>query len=199
MLKRYPDKPHRISQDRLDELDNGQYIATFKRDGWRAVLVRTPEGEHQVWSRHDKRMDQWPDFDPKIMEAFKALDVPPDTQIDGEWERRRAGNKDGANCITIFGILRWEGKWMARTSEEERWAKTLELPVDGEYLKFPEHTDTDLRAFFERSKEDWSNEGIVLKLKKGYLTLDRKESKKNNGWYKIKWRDGADGQTLTDF
>ena len=42
-------------------------------------------------------------------------------------------------------------------------------------------------------------EGIVLKHKKSRLVLDRKESKKNNGWYKVKWRDGADGQTLTDF
>ena len=118
MLNRYPDKPIRISQDRLDELDNGQYIATFKRDGWRAVLVRTPEGNHQVWSRHGKRLDTMNDFDPAIIEAFKTLDVPHDTQIDGEWERRRAGNKEGANCVTIFGILRWGGKWMARTSED---------------------------------------------------------------------------------
>jgi hypothetical protein len=198
-LLRLPDKPIRISQDKLDEMDNGLYIGTFKRDGWRAVLCHTEESEYQVWSRHNKRLDTLPDFDPAIIDAFKELDTPAGTQIDGEWERRRAGNKEGANRVAIFGVLRWDKKWLGRAPEEERWERTLALPLDGSYLFVPEHAEHGFRDLFERSKEDWANEGIVLKLKKSRLILDRRESKKNNGWYKIKWRDGADGQTLTDF
>jgi ATP-dependent DNA ligase len=180
-------------------MDDGSYIATFKRDGWRGVLFHTPEGQHEVWSRHNERLDTLSDFDPKITEAFKALKTPPDTQIDGEWERRRAGNKEGTNRIAVFGILRWAGEWLSIVPEEQRWVKTLALPLDGQYLFVPEHTESSFRAFFEDSKKDWANEGIVLKHKKSKLVLSRGDSEKNRGWFKIKWRDGPDGQTLTDF
>lgn len=199
MLTRFPDKPRRISQSRLEGMDDDQYIATFKRDGWRAVLVHTPDGKHEVWSRHNTQLDTLSDFAPEILEAFKALNTPPDTQIDGEWERRRAGNREGANRIAVFGILRWKEEWLSRTPEEQRWAKTLELPLDGQFLFVPDYTESGFREFFELSKKDLANEGIVLKHRKSVLTLSRQGSEKNRGWYKIKWRDGPDGQTLTDF
>jgi hypothetical protein len=198
-IDRFPDKPHRISQDQLDVLDNGQYIATFKKDGWRLILLTTAEGEHQAWSRHGKRMDTHSKFDQGILEAFKAFDTPPLTQIDTEWEAMRQGNKEGVSRCAVFGILRWEKKWLARIPEEERWARTLELPVDGKFLYIPEHTEEGFRAFFEDSKASYDNEGIVLKHKRSRLVLSRKGSQKNQTWLKIKWRDGADGQTLTDF
>jgi ATP-dependent DNA ligase len=206
MLKRYPDKPHRISQERLEELDNGEYIGTFKKDGWRMILLTTEDGKHQAWSRHNERFDTKPDFAPEIMEAFKALDPPPLTELDTEWERRRAGNRSGVNRCAVISIMRWEKKWLSRTPEEERWAKTLALPVDGQFLYLPEHAESGFREFFEASKKCWKgpdepgeNEGIVLKKKNSTLVLSRRESTKNQSWLKIKWRDGADGCTLTDF
>ena len=198
-LLRKPDKPHRISQDQLDVLDNGQYISTIKKDGWRCVLLTTADGMHQAWSRHGKRLDTHTKFDPSILRAFEKFDAPPMTWIDTEWEAIRQGNKYGISRCMVFGILRWDKKWLARTPEEERWARTLELPVDGKFLYLPEHTEEGFRAFFEKSKESYDNEGIVLKHKKSRLVLDRKGSKKNALWLKIKWRDGASGQTLTDF
>ena len=205
-LTRHPDKPHRISQSRLEEMDDGSYIGTYKKDGFRCTLLTTKECEHQAWSRHGNRLDTESDFDPQIIEAFKEIDPPPLSEVDTEWERRRAGNQKGVNRCAVIGLMRWEKKWLAREPEDERWGRTIAMPWDGKFLYLPESAESGFREFFEKSKECWvdrdepgENEGIVLKLKKGRLILDRKESKKNQSWYKIKWRDGADGRTLTDF
>lgn len=200
MITRFPDKPNRMSQEHLDTLDaEGGWIATAKGDGWRCLLVHTKDNEHQAWSRHDKRLDDLSDFDQRIIEAFKALNTPKDTIIDSEWLRRRAGNNSGANACVVFGILRWGGLWLARKTEVERWEKTKALPLDGEFLRLAEWADHDFRKFFETLRDDPErgelNEGIVLKHEKSRLVLDLKESKKNQLWVKIKWRDGADGKS----
>ena len=85
MLKRFPDKPNRMSQDHLDTLDaEGNWIATAKGDGWRTGLIHTLDGEYSAYSRHNKRLDDLTDFDPGILEAFKSLDTPPGTILDTE-------------------------------------------------------------------------------------------------------------------
>jgi hypothetical protein len=201
-LKRFPDKPHRMSQDNLDKLDEeGGWLATAKGDGWRCELIHTKEGEFVAVSRHDKRLDDLSDFDSRIIEAFKALNTPPDTVIDTEWLRRRAGHASGASGCVVFGILRWGGKWLHRKTESERWEMTKNLPLDGEFLRLAEFADHGFREFFETLRDDpvrgELNEGIVLKHEKSRLVLDMKESKKNQLWVKIKWRDGADGQSET--
>lgn len=201
-LKRFPDKPNRMSQDHLDKLDaEGGWLATAKGDGWRCELIHTKEGEHGGLSRHNKRLDDLTDFDPKIIEAFKAMNSPPDSIIDTEWLRRRAGNLSGASGCVVFGILRWGGKWLHRKTEADRWAQVQELPLDGVFLRLVEFADHDFRKFFETLRDDpirgELNEGIVLKHEKSRLVLDVKGSANNQLWVKIKWRDGADGQSET--
>lgn len=193
---RYPDKPVRCPVSILQSMDDGQYIGTFKRDGWRVELEKTEVGEHVAFSRHDSRLDTLKDFDPKIMEEFKKLDLPAGTILDGEWERRRAGNKEGANRVAVWGVLKFAGQWLNTVVEEVRWNMILKMKFDGKYIFVPDHSNSGFVQFFEDSKKDWANEGIVLKHRKSKLILDLKSSANNKGWYKIKWRDGVNGQTI---
>ena len=202
MQTRFPDKPNRMSQDHLDKLDEeGGWLATSKGDGWRCSLIHTKGGEYFAYSRHNKRLDDLHDFDPAIMESFKSLNTPPDTILDTEWIRRRAGNATGASYCSVFGILRWGGKWLHRKTEEERWAQTQALELDGTHVRLADWADHGFRKFFETLRDDPEkgpiNEGIVLKHKKSRLVLDLKGSVKNQMWVKIKWRDGASGQSET--
>lgn len=200
MIVRFPDKPYRMSQDRLEQLDKeGVWIAQAKKDGWRAHLIHTPNDTHECWSRHDKRLDTERDFDQGIIEVFKAMNTPKDTILDGEWLRRRAGNALGLNIVSVWGILRLNGSWLANEIEEKRWALTQELKVDNKLITIPECVRTGFKQFFEDMQKDPANEGIVLKHKNSRLILDRKESKDNPLWIKIKWRDGADGKSEAAF
>lgn len=197
MLERFPDKPVQVSADMLERIfHDSEYIGTFKRDGFRAVLCHTSDGEYSVFSSSNSRIDRFSDFDPQILEALKQLDLPRGTYLDGEWERRRAGNKEGLNRCAVWGVLRWEGQWLHKIPEEQRWAKTLSLKLDGKYIYVPAFADTNFRELFNRSKLDCGNEGIVLKHKKSQLVLDTRGTAQNKGWYKVKWRDGPDGQTI---
>ena len=186
-LERFPDKPHEMSQAHLETLDDGNWIATAKADGWRACSLHMRNGDYQVWSRLNNRLDTNADFAAEIIDALKALDLPPDTILDGEWMRRRAGNKTTVNKIVVWGILRWDGKWLSRITEEERWAMTTTLPLDGHCLELSEHRERGFKAFFEQLRTDPLNEGIVLKHRKSRLILSRNGSKKNPQWVKIKW------------
>ena len=90
-------------------------------------------------------------------------------------------------------------------TEDQRWSRVLNLPLDGNLLYVPEYTEVDFLEFFDKSKECWKskkepgeNEGIVLKHKDSKLVLNRKGSVKNMMWFKVKWRDGPAGTTLTE-
>jgi len=202
MLKRFPDKPNEMSFKYLDILDEpGGWIGTSKGDGWRVALCHNKDRSIEGWSRHNTLLSAYPDFKPEILDAFKSLDTPPDSILDAEWLRRRAGNKTGINACTVWGILRWDGKWLANLEEDERWEMTkgLGLTTDGEFLKLVMSAIDKFKEFFESLRDDpilgEENEGIVLKHYKSKLVLSRKESVKNQGHVKIKWRGGADGQS----
>lgn len=201
-FRRYPDKPIRIGQDHLERMTKeGVWLSSAKMDGWRAKLVHTKDGEFQAWSRHGKRLDTLSDFDPQIIEAFKRLDTPPDSRIDTEWLGRRAGNAEKVSKCGLIGVLKWGGDWLSSEKESKRWERTLELGsrVDGQFLYLPEWSDGDFVEFFQRCQNDPLNEGVVLKHVDSTLVLSIKESVKNQGWYKVKWRDGADGQSPTNW
>jgi len=205
MLKRFPDKPHEMSYKYLDILDQeGGWIGTSKGDGWRVALCHQRGGKLEGWSRHNKLLSAYDDFSPEIMDAFNDLRTPQDTILDGEWLRRRAGNKTGLNAATVWGILRWDGKWLANMEEQERWEMTqnLGLTTDGEFLKLVMSATDEFKKFFESLRDDpvlgEENEGVVFKYYKSKLVLSRKGSVKNQGHVKIKWRGGADGQSKID-
>jgi len=196
MLTRFPDKPHEMSKSKLDDLDHeGGWIATSKGDGWRCMLIN--QDGCQAWSRHNKRLDDLNDFNPDIMESFRALETPPGTILDTEWIRRRTKAK--GNFCMLIGILRWGDKWLHRLKEKERFDRLLELKIDGQALRQPRHRWHSFGSFFRllESTDKIIYEGIVLKHQNSRLILNTKESKKNPLWVKIKWRGGADGQRET--
>lgn len=187
LIFRCPDKPNSIFD--FDQFVDGEYLIQPKRDGYRAV-IEFYENEIVAWSRHHKPLA----ISDHIIDALLEMDVPPGTALDGEWLKHRT---EGPEQITIFGLLYWKNKWMGRKTEEERF----EI-VQG--LTYPEPiylTNWDLvnyEDFFQKTKDDPANEGVVLKHLWSELVGGRDESKKNPMWFKRKWRAGCDGQHVID-
>lgn len=94
-------KPHRVAN--LDEMRRlraeGKLSIQRKRDGARVAILVTPEGEVKLYAR---TLQNYTDKFPQVVEAFKALNLPGGTLIDGELV---LGGVDGAdNFNSINGM-----------------------------------------------------------------------------------------------
>jgi len=202
MIQYYPDKPVDRSPDDIQEWDRrGCFICQQKIDGWRAIV--TFGKEIQVLSRHNKVLP----IEPEILEELEQLSkiLPEKTVLDGEWLSRRACSKVKKlqPKLYIFDMMRYEGTRLktmmyerrldlVRHFQREVWkrlarpSERILLPKQAEKGKFAE--------FYEAQKKTGHSEGIVVKHKESILIADRKESKKNPLWFKVRYRGGCDGE-----
>lgn len=200
-LKHYPDKPWECGVDELARLDNGDYICQQKWDGWRIEIIKNLKGDIHFVSRHNKSMDG--DVEAHLQEQIRLLmaDWPNGSQLDGEWMSRRAA--DRVPRIVLFDLVRYNRQWLLQTHYEKRWERLDQRVEDSFRLVGPDRLpDISLvmtapegrfREFYDLQKELTSSEGVVIKAKNSVLVADRKESKKNPKWYKIKYRGASDG------
>lgn len=205
---RCPDKPLRISQDSLPGFDQeGGYIGTYKYDGWRCIIDWDGE-DVGFFSRRD--VDSGGPTQHKVCESLVAevrkflIDngVPPNTRLDAEWLARRT---EGPEVIYIFGIQYLNGEWLGRDIEDLRWTIVETYKYDQPHVRLADFTRENFTEFFEkiRAKNEGLPEGkqpvegIVLKRVDSKLLGNTKVCKLNQGWFKIKWRDGASGYTPT--
>lgn len=192
-LRRYPDKPFERPASSLSEFDTkaGKWIATAKYDGWRCLIVI--DNGVEFWSRHMKKLP----VSDRLREAVQSLNLPQGTVIDAEWMARRAGVKD--ELIFLITIMWWAGAWQGGKPEEVRWQETKNILVGKGTdfpIRLPLYATEKFSEFFERTKNDPTTEGIVLKEVTSTLVGDNSDSKKNGCWVKVKWRAGDDGKTI---
>lgn len=208
MRIRCPDKPLRTAQTTLPGFDReGGYIATYKYDGWRCIIDW--DGENVgFFSRRDvqaggpTRHNVCETLVEEVKSFLKDNDVPPNTRLDSEWVAKRT---EGPEEIFIFGIQYLAGEWLGRDIEDLRWTIVETYKYNQPHVRLAEFTRENYTEFFERIKarnEDLPEgkqrvEGIVLKRDDSKLSGNLKVGKKNPGWFKIKWRDGASGYTPT--
>jgi ATP-dependent DNA ligase len=217
-LRFYPDKPWTRDPDDLEIWDKkGCYICQQKVDGWRALTLLDDDG-FEIISRHNKPFT-W-EVESQIRDEIERLyDVfPTKTIIDGEWLSRRSCSKE-YNLdphLYVFDLMRLGGKWLKSMPYEERLEKLRQLleefnrfpppePMDafeggciGPSLQHihlpPQATPSNFRSFYEDQKKIVFSEGVVVKHKQSKIVGDRRASKKNPQWYRVKYRAGSDGQ-----
>jgi len=211
MRWRTPDKPYRTSQDSLKEFDQeGLYLATVKYDGFRCVIDWDGK-DLEFLSR--RGMDKGgPSIHPvseelrlETLAFLKENKVAPNSRLDGEWVCRRTLCEPK---IVIFGIQYSNGKWLGKKPEGLRWEIISSLRYEQPHILLAEAVEDDYSGLFERSKnrdlarenEDlWETEGIVLKHINSKLIGNSDSNKKNPLWFKVKWRDAANGKYTNTF
>jgi len=58
----YPPRPaHKISLKTISVYDNGQYLAQPKLNGSNGMLFIDPNGQYQLWNRHNEKMSNYND------------------------------------------------------------------------------------------------------------------------------------------
>jgi ATP-dependent DNA ligase len=185
----------------------GGYIATYKYDGWRCIIDW--DGKNvQFFSRRD--VDSGGPTKHNVCETLIeetrqfliTNDVPPNTRLDSEWVAKRT---KGPEELYIFGVQYLNGEWLGRDIEDLRFTIVETFRYEQPHVHLATYTRENFTEFFENIKSqnvDLSEgkqrvEGIVLKRVDGKLLGNLKVGKKNNGWFKVKWRDGASGYTPT--
>lgn len=203
MRFRCPDKPTRISQEKLKELRDGDYIATIKYDGWRCIIDW--DGEKVEFYSRRGAAQGGPTTLPinciignEALEFLKENQIPPNTRLDAEWVGRRSS---GGEQIILLGVQYYNTQWLGSEPERVRW-ELLKVFKYRPSVILAGHTTSNYVAFFEDAKAKdmakpdklWESEGIVLKHQNSKLVGNPKESAKNPMWFKAKWRDGPDGK-----
>jgi ATP-dependent DNA ligase len=204
-LKHFPDKPwERHPKDLLGWDQSGDYICQQKTDGWRMEVCKGLGDIHYI-SRHNKPMDDR--IEDHIQQQMQILlaEVPDRSQFDGEWlSLREATNKKTKPRLVLFDVIRFNKRWLLRTTYQERWVLLQEVFSKVDPKLIPDISlaetapDGEFLAFYEAQKKLPHSEGVVVKHKESVLLGDRKESKKNPRWYKCKYRGMSDGQGLLD-
>ena len=199
-LKHFPDKPYEHGPEAIEKWDTGDYICQQKGDGWRMEILKG-KGEIAYVSRHNK--DFTAEMDSHLKEQMEIIStvLPDRTQLDAEWlSRRAATNNKTTPKLIIFDVVRYDKKWMLNIPYEARWALLKEIfsQVDPASIPdielVPTAEDGKFVEFYEAQKQLDRSEGVVVKHKQSTLVGDRKESKKNPRWFKVKFRQGSDGE-----
>jgi len=199
MLTHFPDKPHTQNPCFLQEWDaKGTFLCQQKVDGWRLIVIRDKQGKFFYYSRHNKSLAT--DIEEGLKAEVESLPIPPDSQVDGEWISRRACSVDYKlpQMIFLFDVLKWKGLWTLNKALKDRYSLVKGLFVD----VHPEHVMLPLEAepgkfveFYEAQKKIPYSEGVVIKSVTSRIEGDRRECKKNNQWFKVKYRGSSSGDT----
>lgn len=206
----HADKPMEISMDELKNIqtyEEGQYVASKKADGWRALIDYSNEVVVPYSSR--AKNNDGPTIHPVSDEVQESLNqffvennLPDGSRIDAEWcARRKAAQSeksslaDGKEQIIVFGILFYGEEYLGTKPESDRWNIIKNLKYN-ENVILVENTESDYIKFFEESKDDYKYEGIVLKDKDSFLVGNLDRIAVNPLWLKVKWRSGDDGLTI---
>lgn len=199
---RHADKPIRMPQDQLDKMDDGNYIATLKYDGYRCLIDW--DGENlQFRSRRDLEKGGPSDHPvsdelrSEVKQFFLENEIPAGTRLDAEWLARRT---DGPENLRIFGIYYLNNTWVGKDPEAIRFAQVKAWKYNQPHVQMVDYVETGFKDFFEQHRiYSPEAEGIVLKHKTSSLVGNRKMCKLNDLWFKIKWRDGSDGKSHNTF
>lgn len=185
---RFPDKPTRASAAALPDLQDGQWLAQAKPDGFRAV-IQWDGSFPRLTSRHEKPIPISHGLLTELSEALRG--VLPNSTIDGEWMGRRDGQPEG---LWLFDLIEDEGCWIGHHGALCRFNTLRQSVRPSARVRIVPFTLTDYGAFFEHSKTIPGVEGIVLKRTDSKYIGSTRSSVDNPQWMKIKWREGADGQ-----
>lgn len=190
---RYPDKPTTGSVAFLKSIDESNYVALPKKDGWRAIVyVDGPTVE--IYSRDGRLLESAlkKPYDPHIRQSLAALNLRR-TVLDGEFVGRRGGFQES---LHLFDVTMLEGKWITNLSRIDRYQTLCHIAADAlspVSVLGPLIEGDFLRNFWRRTVNGLATdeEGIVL-YRRGSTRIDSTVSSVDNPqWIKVKWREIA--------
>lgn len=181
-----PDKPCEADISFLDEIDETEFIAQSKINGYRTIsFCEIPvlySRNHILLSRAIKK-----EVKSEITEAVKVFG---NSTLDGEYVLRRTSHPES---LYLFDIISNEGSLMLNVPFEERWHTLREIYKNklqgNEYVMLVDYVDENFKKFFNSQKKlDGLSEGIVIKKRKSTITGNRKDSSVNNKeWFKVRF------------
>lgn len=190
---RYPDKPQSSTLNFVQQLNETDWLAQSKLDGWRVLCSTQWNVETEIFTRHNvplsKALRQ--PIPLNIVQMLSNMQFEHQTIYDGEFIGRR-GSKN--QSIGLFDILMIDGKWITDAPLVERLGKLTEVynsRIRGcECVFLADTVENKFVDYYEKmhqlSKEKLV-EGIVIKNKTSKLIANRTKSVDNPGWFKAKW------------
>ena len=130
---------------------------------------------------------------PEIVKDVEAWNLADQSAVVSEWMARRTMG-ECPELLYIHDFYWLADKWVGNQILKDRRV-LLDKLLLSEKIKRPECVYQGFVDFFNKQKEIPYTEGCVIKSLNATVIGDRKESKKNPLFTKIKWRDGADGRT----
>jgi hypothetical protein len=176
MTFRFPDKPGKITVNGMENLVDGDWIATIKVNGWRCIVDWDGVSSFSVVTAQNNPIEN---LGSNVQNELAALLMGlPALQLDCEWVERM-------DQIYVIGLREWDGEWIGGLNEKVRWDIVQMLP--GIRKLIPLYTTTQYRTLFEFSKLIECSEGIVLKHKDSVLCGSLQSVTENKLWFKLKF------------
>jgi ATP-dependent DNA ligase len=190
----YPERPRLLhkDQDLFRALsDDRDWVAEPKWNGKHLVLHRLPSGEFQFWNRHGERMSYAPSAE--LLADLAGLNLKGHWQFDGEL---RDGKVKGVrHKVVLWDVFVADGVILTGVPFCDRRGILETLwhycgPDTGERLDLAPQFDGDFPGRFESYRDDDEIEGLVLKNKRGQLSLGRTGPQKSAWMWKVRKPSG---------
>lgn len=174
---------------RLEDLDDGAWIAERKYDGTRLVVEHLDDRVGLFTRRHVERSETLPDMAAAVRES-----IPEGTMLDAEYtyldpdggsqfapihtdgERKRAASLEPT--LFVFDVMAVDGEWVVRESLVDRKERLESLVDESEAITVVDHATSDFQAFYDELVET-GEEGVIVK---------RRESPYHEGTRSDHWR-----------
>jgi ATP-dependent DNA ligase len=181
----------------LAGVKEGEWLVQPKLDGHNSIIFKE-QGKIAVLSRQMNKLG----VSPVMLSGLAHLAIEEGTVLNGEWTSRRQAYK--VEEMYLFDLLYVRGEWVGNLSMEERYARleaiykasAQQAECDAWPVYLVPCKDTGYAAYYKSLVGDMKTEGIVLKKKDAPLIGNLSRSVENPYMLKVKWRSGADGQTV---
>lgn len=178
----YPPKPLYVpaNSEVFNKLDNDpNWIGEVKKNGWRMMVRVTIDNKIELWTRR-KTVELQPL--PNLRKELAALNLPPDTILDGELLEHRGQTREH---MMLWGMFRWAGDWVKVPYKEVIWR--MSFVPNTTYISRPKTTLEGKRKFYEEViKESEENEGLVLKRLDASVPFSFTSCATTRSWLKVK-------------
>jgi hypothetical protein len=205
MRFRYPDKPLRSTVEWLSDLDESEWMAQPKYDGYHMLVYFENEAFRCYSSRGRLALPAsqggYFPLTPEIMLVLSDLakKVPNESVLGTEIVGRRGPMSPK---IYLFDTYAWSSQWLCDMPFEERWGITSSVAsmwTNSGLIELSHIICSGFMVYYNSLKEDWIArgggldlyEGIVAKSKNGTLELRQNAIFKTPKMIKVKYREGA--------
>lgn len=191
---RYPDNAVRISDVYLKEISAkykpGTFLSQFKTDGWRCPVYRDG-GEFKFYAKRGRTTERDKPPPEYLVKALLEMDIPDGCAFDAEWMGPRdiKGILNGRHYLILFDLMYHDGKWIGDQRFDKRFETLKSLIKPTELIQVAETRPSGWFEMFEESKQDWLNEGIILREADSKLEGHPNSPHEGNATFKVKWRD----------